>query len=193
MEDEQTTRKREHKDAIDAMRNDRKNKVIGNAIGVNEVPLPPVREGLDGMADRWGSVEEDPTPEDRKLHPDYHSNPANRSAVLGQQTIWCRQFNVAFRETAPWPTMQEMKWEGPQRVATESGKYGRFLALPRVPASVEIGWQTLPLTKFYPLDEVWRIPTEEDVYAPTEEIPDELVPKLLGEDMLEAMNPVDVL
>jgi hypothetical protein len=86
-----------------------------------------------------------------------------------------------------------MKWEGSQRVATEGGKYGRFLALPRVPAASDLNWQLLPLTKFYPLDEVWRVPNEEDVYAPTEEIPEEIVKGLLGSDVLEAIDPVDKL
>lgn len=161
-------------------------------VGIHDLPLPTPRDAFDGKVKDFGSVKEEEVPEEI-INPAYHSNPANRSAVLSQQTIWCVNNDVPWREAASWPTMQEMKWEGIQRVSTENGKYGRFLALPRVPAAPEISWQTLPLTKFYPFDEVWRIPNEEDVFAPTEDIPEELESTLLNKDILDAVDPVNSL
>jgi len=162
-------------------------------LGIHDLPLPAARVAFDGRLKEFGSIEEDSDGDKKKVNPAYHSNPANRSAVLAQQTIWCINHNVPWREAASWPTNQEMKWEGIQRISTENGKYGRFLALPRVSASTEISWQTLPLTKFYKLDEVWRVPNEEDIFAPTEDIPDELVPKLVNGDILDAIDPTDTL
>jgi len=143
-----------------------------------EIPLPEAREAFDGKSKTWGG--------DQRT--DKETNACNRSAVLGWQTIWCDRPEVAWRESADWPTMSEMKWEGVQRVATENGKFKRFPALPRVPHAPEVPWQTVPLTEWYYLDNPWPVPTEEDILAPTEDIADEKIPDLLNSDILEALD-----
>lgn len=143
-----------------------------------ETPLPIVREAFDGKSKTWGSDQQ----KDKGI------NACNRGAVLGWQTIWCERPDVSWRESADWPTMSEMKWEGVQRVATENGKFRRFPALPRVQHEPEVPWHTVPLTKWYFLDDPWPIPNEEAIFAPTEDIADKKIPDLLNSDILEAID-----
>jgi hypothetical protein len=119
-------------------------------------------------------------------------DPANRSAVLAQQSIWVvgDRHRVPWREEADWPSLQEMKWEGNQRIATEDGKFGRFMAVPREPAP-GVQWNTVPFTKFYDLDKVWRIPDMEDIFAPIQDIDDVVVPELLNKSVLNAIDIPD--
>ena len=183
----------DEKTLLQSIVKERNGKTYGKKLGIYDLPLPAARIAFDGKLKDFGSIEDDDDEDKKNINAAYHGNPANRSAVLAQQTIWCINHEVPWREAANWPTNQEMKWEGIQRISTENGKYGRFLALPRVSAPAEISWQTLPLTKFYKLDEVWRIPNEEDIFAPTEDIPDELISTLLNKDILGAIDPVDTL
>jgi len=143
-----------------------------------EALLPKAREAFDGKSKIWGGDQL----EDRGI------NACNRGAVLGWQTIWCDRPDVAWRESADWPTTSEMKWEGIQRVATENGKFRRFLALPRVPHAPEVPWHTVPLTEWYYLDDPWPVPNEEDIFAPTEDIADEKISDLLNSDIVEALD-----
>jgi hypothetical protein len=120
-------------------------------------------------------------------------NPPNRGPVLGQHTIWCGPSNgppldIPWREQADWPCLQEMQWEGDQRVATENGRYGRFLALPRETHD-EAPWHLRPRLMPYSMDEVWRVPTEEDICAPVEEIDDpEIMAQCLNKEVLDALD-----
>ena len=117
-------------------------------------------------------------------------DPANRSAVLAQQTIWvvADRHRGSWREEADWPCMQEMKWEGSQRIASEDGKFGRYMAVPRVRALPGASWAVMPFNEQYPLDQVMRIPDVEDVYAPVDEIEEVDVPHLLDQDLIRAMD-----
>jgi len=144
----------------------------------NETPLPIAREAFDGKSKTWGGDQQT----------DKGINACNRAAVLGWETIWCDRPEVAWRESADWPTMSEMKWEGVQRVATENGKFRRFPALPRVQHAPEVPWHHVPLTEWYYLDNPWPIPNEEDIFAPTEDITDEKIPDLLNSDIVEALD-----
>lgn len=144
----------------------------------SETLLPMPREAFDGKSKIWGGNQQ----KDKEV------NACNRSAVLSLQTIWCDRPDVSWRESADWPTMSEMKWEGVQRVATENGKFRRFPALPRVQHAPEVPWYTVPLTKWYDLDNPWPIPNEEDIFAPTEDIADEKIPDLLNSNIVEALD-----
>jgi hypothetical protein len=144
----------------------------------NETMLPVAREAFDGKSKTWGGDQQ----KDKGI------NACNRGAVLSWQTIWCDRPDVTWRESADWPTMSEMKWEGVQRVATENGKFRRFPALPRVQHAPEVPWHTVPLTKWYYLDDPWPVPNEEDIFAPTEDISDKKIPELLNSDIIEALD-----
>jgi hypothetical protein len=125
--------------------------------------------------------------------------PHSRGPVLAQRTIWCDSpDSLPWRKTALWPSLHEMMWEGDQRVATENGRYGRYTPLPREPEEDEVEgqidvwkrvhWSTRELIKPYLMDEVWRVPTGEDIYAPVDEIEDTVVPQLLNQELLDAID-----
>jgi hypothetical protein len=61
--------------------------------------------------------------------------------------------------------MAEMKWEGDDRAKTG---VGRFLPLPREEGPPGLMWNQLPVIEQYPIDQVCKIPTMEDVYLPVD-------------------------
>jgi hypothetical protein len=89
----------------------------------------------------------------------------NFGRVLGERTIWCRDWETGKDEIAPWPSMAEMKWEGDDRAKTG---VGRFLPLPREEGPSGLMWNQLPAIEQYPIDQVCKIPTMEDVYLPVD-------------------------
>lgn len=90
----------------------------------------------------------------------------NLGRVLGEETIWCEDWLDGKDEIAPWPSLAEMKWEGDDRAKTG---VGRFLALPREEGPPGLAWNQLPCVEQYPMDQVARIPTMEDVYLPVDD------------------------
>jgi len=114
--------------------------------------------------------------------------PENLSAVLAKPTIWCQAWKVPWRPNAPWPFLKEMKWEGDERAATHNG---RFLPLPREP-STELNFNHIPMMKAFELDEVWRIPTLEDVIAPVDEIEEHEIPNSFIKELLDEINNIDI-
>ena len=93
------------------------------------------------------------------------SQEGNRGRVLGELTIWCSDWTNGKDEISPWPTLAEMKWEGDDRAKTN---VGRFPPLPREKGPVSLSWNQLPVVEQYPLDQVCKIPTMEDVYLPVD-------------------------
>ncbi|KAG9185775.1 hypothetical protein G6011_07106 [Alternaria panax] len=89
----------------------------------------------------------------------------NYGRALGEQTIWCNDWDNGKDEIAPWPSMAEMKWEGDDRAKTG---VGRFLPLPREEGPPGLMWNQLPVIEQYPIDQVCKIPTMEDVYLPVD-------------------------
>jgi hypothetical protein len=126
----------------------RKVKAKEKALGITS-PMPYElqetlrRFGLDGNFDEQG----------------------NFGRVLGEPTIWCRNWEDGKDEIAPWPSMAEMKWEGDDRAKTG---VGRFLPLPREEGPPGLMWNQLPAIEQYPMDQVCKIPTMEDVYLPVD-------------------------
>lgn len=109
----------------------------------------------------------------------------NYSRILGEQTIWCQDWQNGKDEIAPWPCMAEMRWEGDDRAKTG---VGRFPPLPREQGPVGISWSQLQVVEQYPLDQIARIPTMEDVYLPVDKIDDEVKYNLLNKDLEDAMD-----
>ncbi|KAF5846586.1 hypothetical protein GGP41_004660 [Bipolaris sorokiniana] len=89
----------------------------------------------------------------------------NSGRVLGEHTIWCKNWQNGKEEVAPWPSFSEMRWEGDDRAKTG---VGRFLPLPREPGPPGLTWSQLPAIEQYPMDQVFQIPTMEDVYLPVD-------------------------
>ena len=123
-----------------------------------------------------------------------HSDHPFRSPVLGELTIW--HFHIKFpheyvpyRPLVNWPSAYEMSWEGDQRVATENGRYGRFLPLPRRDDySYEIKWEDKDAIEPWPFDQVWHVPTGEDIYLEEEGVDPSDIPSLLNQDLLDAID-----
>ncbi|KAF1851998.1 uncharacterized protein K460DRAFT_260159, partial [Cucurbitaria berberidis CBS 394.84] len=90
----------------------------------------------------------------------------NLGRVLGEHTIWCDDWMNGKDEVSPWPSMPEMKWEGDDRAKTG---VGRFLPLPREEGPPTLQWNQLPVIEQYPIDQVARIPTMEDIYLPVDD------------------------
>ena len=109
----------------------------------------------------------------------------NHSRALGEKTIWCADWENGKDEIAPWPCLAEMKWEGDDRAKTG---VGRFPPLPREQGPVSLPWNQLQAVEQYPLDQIARIPTMEDVYLPVDEIDDEVKYDLLNKDLEDAMD-----
>lgn len=109
----------------------------------------------------------------------------NYSLVLGEKTIWCVDWQSGKDEIAPWPTFAEMKWEGDDRAKTA---VGRYLPLPREMGAPGITWSQLQCVEQYPLDQVARIPTMEDIYLPVDEIEEEMKGNLIMKSLEDAMD-----
>jgi hypothetical protein len=109
----------------------------------------------------------------------------NFSCVLGEQTIWCHDWLNGKDEIAPWPSLAELKWEGDDRAKTG---VGRFFPLPREEGPPGLSWNQLPVVDQYPIDQVARIPTMEDIYLP---IDDQIEPEkdyLWSKDLGKAID-----
>jgi len=109
----------------------------------------------------------------------------NFSRALGEKTIWCMDWQNGKDEIAPWPCLAEMKWEGDDRAKTGVGRYP---PLPREQGPAGLPWNQLEVVEQYPLDQIARIPTMEDVYLPVDEIEDEVKYDLLNKDLEDAMD-----
>jgi hypothetical protein len=109
----------------------------------------------------------------------------NTGRVLGEATIWCANWEDGKDDVAPWPSLAEMKWEGDDRAKTG---VGRFLPLPREQGPPGLAWNTLECVKQYPMDQVARIPTMEDVYLPVDDQIEEDHEYLWSKDLEKAMD-----
>jgi hypothetical protein len=109
----------------------------------------------------------------------------NYSRALGEQTIWCNDWENGKDEIAPWPSMAEMKWEGDDRAKTG---VGRFLPLPREEGPPGLMWNQLPAIEQYPIDQVCKIPTMEDAYLPVDYYIEEDHEYLWSKDLEKEMD-----
>jgi hypothetical protein len=109
----------------------------------------------------------------------------NLSRVLGEQTIWCQDWRNGKDEIAPWPSIAELKWEGDDRAKTG---VGRFPPLPREEGPPGLPWNQLPCVEQYPIDQVARIPTMEDVYLPVDDQIEEDHEYLWSKELEEAID-----
>ncbi|MCJ1366428.1 hypothetical protein MMC16_005557 [Acarospora aff. strigata] len=91
----------------------------------------------------------------------------NRTAVLAFESIWCPwSTGTAEKPEAPWPTRDEMEFEGDERVT--SG-FSRFPPLPRVVGNETVTWKCKANILGYAFDQVWTLPTAQN----SEAVPDD--------------------
>jgi hypothetical protein len=118
------------------------------------------------------------------------ANPTNLSPVLCRETIWTPGFIVPWAPVVEWPTAMELEWEGPSRIQTEHGRYGRMLPIPRVP----YGWpghhpDYKECARAYPFvfDDVQPVLDYETIWHPPENPEDPILPT----DVLKQIdNPI---
>lgn len=110
---------------------------------------------------------------------------SNHGRALGAKTIWCKDWKNGKDDIAPWPCMAELKWEGDDRAKTGVGRYP---PLPREQGPPSIPWNQLQAIEQYPIDQIARIPTMEDVYLPVDEIDDKVKYDLLNKNLEDAMD-----
>ncbi|KAF2036207.1 hypothetical protein EK21DRAFT_96171 [Setomelanomma holmii] len=134
--------------------------------------VPPIAQETQQDFNKWG------------LHGNFDQR-GNLGRVLGEPTIWCRDWLNGKDETAPWPSLAEMKWEGDDRAKTG---VGRFLPLPREEGPPGLAWNQLPCIEQYPIDQVARIPTMEDIYLPVDDQIEEKREYLWSKDLEKAMD-----
>lgn len=120
-----------------------------------------------------------------------------RSIVLAHETIWAPKFEQTDRPIAEWPTYQEMKFEGNDRMQTDK-LHRRFLPLPRQPANETVMWSQRPVVQSYEWDERYRPLSDEDVAwmhhkVEGEELDEEDARHVLGAELLSAVDPVGVI
>lgn len=109
----------------------------------------------------------------------------NYGRILGEKTVWCKDWQNGKEEIAPWPCLAELKWEGDDRAKTGVGRYP---PLPREQGPLGLPWNQLQAVEQYPMDQIARIPTMEDIYLPVDEIDDEVKYDLLNKDLEDAMD-----
>ena len=83
-----------------------------------------------------------------------------RGTVLGQETIWSHWLLPVLMPSAPWPSLQELRWEGDDRA--RSGVH-RFLPLPREAANETVAWHQLRMVHALDFDQVRKVPTAETI------------------------------
>ncbi|KAI9665758.1 MAG: hypothetical protein M1821_003692 [Bathelium mastoideum] len=118
--------------------------------------------------------------------------PYPRTTVLSQQSNWINMdWYPDFEVLAPWPSPEERKYEGDDRVNSRSGRnFGRFPALPRWPnPNTNVSWTMWDVVPFHPFDEVRQIPTAYDIYMPEEnDMRETEIPHYLNDSLMEAIE-----
>jgi len=130
------------------------------------------------------------------------------SAVLCMATIWTmwkprkeRELWGCSREERPregrleeerleamWPTEEEMREEGNERMT--SG-FRRFPALPRVPGNPTVNWKQKKALAQLPFDEIWKLPSSKTFDAQCEKTRAEemkTMEDLIGRDLLTVIE-----
>ncbi|KAI9706376.1 MAG: hypothetical protein M1836_003381 [Candelina mexicana] len=102
-----------------------------------------------------------------------------RGSVLSLSTIWCPWSDGVDRADAPWPGLQEMKWEGDDRARTG---VSRFPPMPREPGNETVVWHQLKAIVAWEFDQVRQLPRlgESEVALPEDEIPQVIGNELWG-------------
>jgi hypothetical protein len=109
--------------------------------------------------------------------------PDDRATVLAMPTIW-RLGPVTSEDSAPWPSLQELKWEGDDRARTG---VGRFLPLPRENGNPTVAWHQRKVVPGQEFDQVRKVPTAEDVVL--SQLEDDSPPAyLINSELWEAID-----
>lgn len=161
-----------HRETMTALRTKRLAEQVENPSNSAHCHATPISPQAQDMMQRSG------------LHGNFDQI-GNYSRALGEQTIWCTDWQNGKEEIAPWPCIAEMKWEGDDRAKTG---VGRFPPLPREQGPVGLPWSQLQVVEQYPLDKIAQIPTMEDIYLPVDEIDDAIKYDLLNKGLEDSID-----
>lgn len=132
---------------------------------------------------------------------------ASYSTVLCLPTSFVPDDLVAPRVTIPWPDRTEMKYEGDERIATET-IHGRFLPALRVHSNNTVNWMQRRIVRPEHLDQFWPVanqfreardnshypaPSAEDVFlraflVEDLEVGDDIGQEMLGMELMEELE-----
>ncbi|GAB7322479.1 hypothetical protein MBLNU13_g03416t1 [Cladosporium sp. NU13] len=124
----------------------------------------------------------------------------NLSPVLCLPTVFTPNYMLGKPFIAPWPSRQEMKYEGDERIATDK-LHSRFLGAPRVEGNETVSWQHRQVIEQYPLENYNHIPSSLEVFERNHHFPgleadNESVEEawhLISRELYELLDPVDRL
>lgn len=126
----------------------------------------------------------------------YQGWKTNRSAILHFPTIFSFHYTVNKSSIAPWPSAQEMKYEGDDRISTDK-LHGRFLGAPRVEGNETVNWQHRAIISQEWLDDfLFPLPGEVEIWMRGHwvaelEFGDREGREILGEELWRCLDPED--
>jgi hypothetical protein len=119
----------------------------------------------------------------------------HRSIVLALPTVFTH--HLGRRRMAPWPSRDEMKYEGDDRISTDR-LHGRFLPAPRVDSDEAVTWMQRPIIRQEALENFhYPYPSEVEIFLRTHwvaelEFTDEAGRLMLGSELMDLLNPKEV-
>ncbi|KAF1821144.1 uncharacterized protein K489DRAFT_382184 [Dissoconium aciculare CBS 342.82] len=119
----------------------------------------------------------------------------NHSAVLALPTVFTH--SLGRRRLAPWPSREEMKYEGDDRVSTDR-LHGRFLPAPRVDDDETVPWMHRAIIAQEALENFhYPYPCEVEIFLRMHWVPDLEITDLegrnmLGRELMDLLDPKEV-
>ena len=124
----------------------------------------------------------------------------NLSPVLCTHTIFCpawQEIKAEFKvDIAPWPSKQEMRYEGEDRISTDR-LHRRFLPYPREESNETVNWQHRRMVPQFRLDDLYY-PTPDAFtiffrlhWVPELEFTDEEGTRAIGHELMQLLDPQD--
>ncbi|QIW97867.1 hypothetical protein AMS68_003385 [Peltaster fructicola] len=117
--------------------------------------------------------------------------------VLAVPSVFVWPYGAEVEEFADWPCKEERDYEGDSRVKTEK-IHARMLPAPRLKGNDTVAWSLRKFVDPFPLDDFRGDHTEVGVfmrnhYIAELELTDQEGVKVLGEELMSLLNPVDTL
>lgn len=119
----------------------------------------------------------------------------SRSAVLSEPTIF-NAFYGWWDQVSTWPSWEEMRYEGEERIATDR-LHRRFPCTPRIVGNGTVAWQQRRFVDPLPLDNFDRkVLSQVDVFMRTHNIPelefDDIEgAQAIGKDLMDLLGTLD--
>jgi hypothetical protein len=119
----------------------------------------------------------------------------HHSVVLALPTVFTH--HLGRRDMAPWPSRDEMKYEGDDRISTDR-LHGRFLPAPRIDSDDGVPWMQRPIIRQEALENFhYPYPREVEIFLRMHwvaelEFTDEEGRVVLGSELMDLLDPTEV-